>query len=37
VDETRSAYPQHPLMLPSSCRLVPFDAAVEAALSGSPR
>jgi hypothetical protein len=29
---TRSAYPQHPLMLPSSCRLVPFDKAVEAAL-----
>lgn len=32
---TRSAYPQHPLMLPASCRLIPFDvetvsAAVEA-------
>jgi hypothetical protein len=22
---TRSGYPQHPLMLPSSCRLTPFD------------
>jgi hypothetical protein len=22
---TRSGYPQHPLMLPSSCRLMPFD------------
>jgi hypothetical protein len=24
---TRGGYPQHPLMLPSSCRLMPFEAA----------
>jgi hypothetical protein len=29
---TRSAHPQHPLMLPASCRLQPFDQAVEAAV-----
>jgi hypothetical protein len=32
---TRSGYPQHPLMLPSSCRLMPFDvAAIQAAMNG---
>lgn len=30
---TRSGYPQHPLMLPASCRLMPFTAdAVEEAM-----
>lgn len=30
---TRSGYPQHPLMLPSSCRLQPFDlTAIEEAM-----
>lgn len=30
---TRSGYPQHPLMLPSDCRLHPFDAeAIRAAM-----
>ncbi len=30
---TRSGYPQHPLMLPSSCRLMPFSAeAIEQAM-----
>lgn len=30
---TRSGYPQHPLMLPSSCRLIPFnEEAVEEAM-----
>ena len=33
---TRSGYPQHPLMLPSSCRLMPFTAdAVQAAMLGA--
>jgi hypothetical protein len=33
---TRSGYPQHPLMLPSSCRLMPFDSAtIEAAMYGA--
>lgn len=32
---TRSGYPQHPLMLPSSCRLMPFNSeAIAAAMSG---
>lgn len=30
---TRSGYPQHPLMLPSSCRLQDFDTAVDDALA----
>lgn len=30
---TRSGYPQHPLMLPSSCRLMPFDIeAIQTAM-----
>lgn len=33
---TRSGHPQHPLMLPSSCRLMPFTAdAVQAAMLGA--
>ncbi len=31
---TRSGHPQHPLYLPSSCRMRDFDAAVGAALEG---
>lgn len=32
---TRSGYPQHPLMLASSCRLMPFDsAAIQSAMDG---
>jgi hypothetical protein len=32
---TRSGYPQHPLMLPSSCRLMPFTIeAIEEAMHG---
>jgi hypothetical protein len=34
---TRSAYPQHPLMLPSSCRLQPFGQAIERAVHDNPR
>ncbi len=33
---TRSGYPQHPLMLPSSCRLMPFDSdTIQAAMHGA--
>jgi hypothetical protein len=33
---TRSGYPQHPLMLPSTCRLMPFTAAaIQQAMEGS--
>ncbi|KWT89299.1 MULTISPECIES: DUF1643 domain-containing protein [unclassified Variovorax] len=33
---TRSGYPQHPLMLPSSCRLMPFTAgAIQEAMEGA--
>lgn len=32
---TRSGYPQHPLMLPSSCRLMPFDSdTIQVAMHG---
>jgi hypothetical protein len=34
---TRSGYPQHPLMLPAACRLMPFDIeAIQAAMNGAP-
>jgi len=31
---TRSGHPQHPLYLPNSCRLRPFEAAIEEAMHG---
>ena len=34
---TRSGYPQHPLMLPSACRMTPFSIlAIDDAMSGVP-